>query len=164
MLYHSGSRLFICDLQFSQKDLKQYSLSLIFLNFFIQCLHEGVVFCFLFNLLFQVLCEFLFNQFWKLIFSYLHVNFLLFIFFFLFLEVPLNGYTHTHTQASHMVLVVGKTNAGNIRDMGSIPGVGRSLGGGNGNPLQYSCLENPMGRGAWWGTIHSITEIQIQLK
>ena len=40
-------------------------------------------------------------------------------------------------------------NAEDVRDMGSIPGLGRSPGGGHGNPLQYSCLENPMGRGAW---------------
>ena len=40
-------------------------------------------------------------------------------------------------------------NAGDRKDMGSIPGLGRSLGGGHGNPLQYSCLENPMDRGAW---------------
>ena len=40
-------------------------------------------------------------------------------------------------------------NAGDIRDVGSIPGLGRSLGGGHGNPLQYSSLENPMGRGTW---------------
>ena len=41
-------------------------------------------------------------------------------------------------------------NAGDARDLGLIPGSGRSLGGGNGNLLQYSCLENPMDRGAWW--------------
>ena len=41
-------------------------------------------------------------------------------------------------------------NAGDIRDVGSIPGLGRSPGGGHGNPLQYSCLENPMDRGVWW--------------
>ena len=41
-------------------------------------------------------------------------------------------------------------NAGDIRDTGSIPGPGRSPGEGNGNPLQFSCLENPMDRGAWW--------------
>ena len=40
-------------------------------------------------------------------------------------------------------------SAGDIRDVGSIPGLGRSYGGGNGNPIQYSCLENPMDRGAW---------------
>ena len=39
-------------------------------------------------------------------------------------------------------------------DLGSIPGWGRSPGGGHGNPLQYSCLENPMDRGAWWATVH----------
>ena len=49
-------------------------------------------------------------------------------------------------------------NAGNIRDMGSIPGSGRSPGGGHGNPLQYSCLEKPMDRGAWWATDHSVTK------
>ena len=45
-------------------------------------------------------------------------------------------------------------NAGDARDMGSIPGWGRSLGIGNGNLFQYSCLENPMDREAWWATIH----------
>ena len=45
-------------------------------------------------------------------------------------------------------------NAGHIGDTGSIPGLGRSPGGGNGNPLQYSCLDNPMDRGAWWATDH----------
>ena len=44
-------------------------------------------------------------------------------------------------------------NAGNVRDMGLIPGSGRSPGGGNGNPPQYSCLENPMDRGYWWATV-----------
>ena len=49
-------------------------------------------------------------------------------------------------------------SAGDIRDLGSIPGSGRSPGEGNGNPLQYSCLENPMDRGAWWATVHGVTE------
>ena len=44
-------------------------------------------------------------------------------------------------------------------DLGSIPGSGRSPGGGNGNPLQYSCLENPMDREAWWATVHGIARI-----
>ena len=48
--------------------------------------------------------------------------------------------------------------------MGSIPGLGRSLGGGHGNPLQYSCLENPMDRGAWWATVHWVTESRTRLK
>ena len=53
--------------------------------------------------------------------------------------------------ASQVVLVVKNlpANAGHVRDMGSIPGLGRSPGGRHGNPLQYSCLENPMDRGAW---------------
>ena len=45
-------------------------------------------------------------------------------------------------------------NAGDIRDGGLIPGLGRSPGEGDGNPLQYACLENPMDRGAWWATVH----------
>ena len=47
-------------------------------------------------------------------------------------------------------------NAGDIRDMGSIPGSGRSPREGHGNPLQYSCLENPMDRGVWWATVHRL--------
>ena len=49
-------------------------------------------------------------------------------------------------------------SAGDIRDMGSIPGLGRSPGKGHGNPLQYSCLENPMNRGAWQTTVHGVTK------
>ena len=49
-------------------------------------------------------------------------------------------------------------NAGNTGDVGSIPGSGRSPGGGNGNPLQYSCLENPMDRGAWWATALKVSQ------
>ena len=48
--------------------------------------------------------------------------------------------------------------AGDIRDEGSIPRSGRSPGGGHGNPLQYSCLENPMDRGAWWAMVHGVTQ------
>ena len=44
---------------------------------------------------------------------------------------------------------------------GSVPGLGRSSGVGNGNPLQCSCLENPMDRGAWWATVHGVTENRI---
>ena len=55
-------------------------------------------------------------------------------------------------------------NAGDARDVGSIPGSGRSPGGRNGNPLQHSCLENPMDRGAWWATVPGITESWMQLK
>ena len=49
--------------------------------------------------------------------------------------------------------------AGNARDAGLIPGSGRSPGGGHGNLLQYSCLENPMDRGSWWATVHGHTEL-----
>ena len=49
------------------------------------------------------------------------------------------------------------TNAGDTRDTGSIPGLGRSPGEGNGNPFQYSCLGNTMDRGAWWATVHGVT-------
>ena len=52
----------------------------------------------------------------------------------------------------------GKGPACNVGDLGSIPGVGRSPGGGHGNPLQYSGLENPMDRGAWWATVRGVTE------
>ena len=55
-------------------------------------------------------------------------------------------------------------NTGDLRDVGLIPGLGRSPGEGNGNPLQYSCLENPMDRGAWQAVVHRITESQTQLK
>ena len=58
-----------------------------------------------------------------------------------------------------MELVVKRlpANAGDIRDMGSITGSGRFPGGGHGNPLQYSCLEHPMDRGAWWTIVHKLT-------
>ena len=60
----------------------------------------------------------------------------------------------------HMVLVVKNllANAGDVREQGSIPGSERSPGEGNGNPLQYSCLENPTDRGAWRATVYRVTE------
>ena len=54
-------------------------------------------------------------------------------------------------------------NAGISGDAGLIPGLGRSPGGGNGNPLQYLCLENLMDRGAWWATVYGVTKSQTQL-
>ena len=51
-------------------------------------------------------------------------------------------------------------NAGATGDVGLIPGTGRSPGGVHGNPLQYSCLENPMDRGSWWSTVHRVTKSQ----
>ena len=70
-------------------------------------------------------------------------------------------------RVSQVALVVKNppANAGDIRDIGSIPGLGRSPGGGHGNPFQYSCLANPHGqRGAWWATVHKVTKSQTQLK
>ena len=52
----------------------------------------------------------------------------------------------------------GKESIRNAGDQDSIPGSGRSLAEGNGNPFQYSCLENSMDRGAWWATVHGVTE------
>ena len=54
-------------------------------------------------------------------------------------------------------------NAGDLRGSGLIPGLGRYPEDGNGNPLQYSCLENLMNRGAWWATVHGVTKSQTQL-
>ena len=79
----------------------------------------------------------------------------------------LNIYTLLYIkQASQVTLVLKNqpTNAGDVRNMGSIPGLGRSPGGGHGNPLQYSCLENPMDRGAWRATVHRVTKSQTRLK
>ena len=54
-------------------------------------------------------------------------------------------------------------NVGDLRDVGSIPGSGRSPGGGHGNPLQYSCLESPMDRGAWRATVHGVAKTRTRL-
>ena len=69
-------------------------------------------------------------------------------------------------RVSQVMLVVKNppVNAGDIRDSGSIPGLGRSPGGGHDNPLQYSCLENPMDRGAWRATVHGVTKSWTPLK
>ena len=58
---------------------------------------------------------------------------------------------------------VGKDSACNAGDLGSIPGSGRAPGEGHGNPLQYSCLENPMDRGAWQATVHGVAKSRTQL-
>ena len=59
---------------------------------------------------------------------------------------------------------MGKESACNAGDSGLIPGLGRCPGEGNGNPLQHSCLENPMDRGAWQAKIHWVTKSRTQLK
>ena len=68
--------------------------------------------------------------------------------------------------SSQVALVVKNTpaNAGDLRDMGLIPRSGRSPRGGHGNPLQYSCRENPMDRGTWQATVHRVTSSQTCLK
>ena len=61
-----------------------------------------------------------------------------------------------------MALVVKNppANAGDVKEVGSIPGLGRTPGGGRGNPLRYFCLENPMDRGAWQATVHRVAKSQ----
>ena len=68
--------------------------------------------------------------------------------------------------ASQLALVVKNlpVNTGGLRDMGSIPGWGRSPGGGNGKPLQHSCLENPMDRGTWRAIVHRVAKSRTRLK
>ena len=68
--------------------------------------------------------------------------------------------SHTLNQASQVEQVVKNlpANAGDITDMGSSPGLGRSPGEGNGNPFKCSCLENPMYRGAWQATVHRVIQ------
>ena len=74
--------------------------------------------------------------------------------------------TWTSPWASGMKLVVKNppTNAGDLRDTGSVPGLGRFPGGGNGNPLQYPCLNNPMDRETWWVTVHRVTKSRTRLR
>ena len=68
--------------------------------------------------------------------------------------------THAAPGAPQVVLVIKSlpASAGDVRDVDSIPGSGRSPGGGHGTPLQYSCLENPMDGGVWRGTVHGVTK------
>ena len=63
----------------------------------------------------------------------------------------------------HAVVKNPPASAGDTRDVGSIPGLGRSPGEGNGNPLQYSFLENSMDRGTWWATINGVAESHTRL-
>ena len=92
---------------------------------------------------------------------------------FLFLSLSLfvslkqkKAVTRGSLSASQVALIVKNppANAGDVRDSGLIPGSGRSPGGGHGNPLQYSCLENPMDRGAWWAAVHGVPKSRTRLK
>ena len=70
---------------------------------------------------------------------------------------------HTYTKKGFPGGTVVKNSPANVsdaRDSGSIPGLERSPGVGNGNPLQYSCLKNSMDRGAWWTTVHGVTKTE----
>ena len=69
-------------------------------------------------------------------------------------------------QPSQVVQVVKNlpANAGDTRNLGSVPGLGRSPGAGNGNPLQHSCLESSMDRGAWQATVHGVAKSQTGLR
>ena len=66
-------------------------------------------------------------------------------------------------QWASLVAQTVKSLPGVLGDLGSIPGLGRSLGEGNGNPLQYSCLENPTDRGMWQATVHGVAKSQTGL-
>ena len=76
------------------------------------------------------------------------------------------GWAFSQFGASQMALVVKNlpANAGEVRDAGSVSGLGRSPGGGQGYPLQCSCLESPMDRGAWRATVHGVEKSWIPLK
>ena len=69
-----------------------------------------------------------------------------------------------YLEGTSQVALVVKNLPANAGDLGSIPGLGRAPGEGNGNPLQYSCLENPMDRGAWWATVHGVAKSRTRLK
>ena len=95
------------------------------------------------------------------------VNSLLRITLILFIVVPNMVLSIWEILSIPQVVLVVKNlpdSAGDIRDKGPIPGLGRSPGEGNGNPLQYSCMGNPVGRGAWWATVHRVTKIWTGLK
>ena len=100
--------------------------------------------------------------FWVCVFIYIHPHIYVYTHIYIFI------YTHTHIYI-HITTYDspggsdGKESFCNVGNPGSIPGSGRSPGEGNGNPLQYSCLENFMGRGAWRTTVHGVSKSQTQL-
>ena len=71
---------------------------------------------------------------------------------------PILVYTSINCKLGFLGGSVVKNPPANAGDIGLIPGLGRSLGKGNGNPPQYSCLGNPMDRGAWWATVHEVAK------
>ena len=80
--------------------------------------------------------------------------------------LPSLFYSSVSVRAFQVALVVKNlpVNAGDLREEGSIPGSGRSPGGGRGNPVQYSCLENPMHRIVWWTMVHRVSKSWTELK
>ena len=91
------------------------------------------------------------------IYILVHGKYILYIYIYL--------WVYMYTGASQVEIVVkNPTNAEDTGDMGSIPGLGRSPGGGHGNPFQYSCLENSMDRGTWQTIVHIITKSWTRLK
>ena len=78
-------------------------------------------------------------------------------------EHRINKYTLLYTSSPNDSDSKKKKSACSAGDLGSISGSGRSPGEGNGYPLQYSCLENPMSRGAWWATVHGVSKSQTRL-
>ena len=80
--------------------------------------------------------------------------------------LPSLFYSLVLVRAFQVALVVKNlpANAGDLRDEGSIPGLGRSPGEGHGNPIQYSCLENPMDRIVWWAMVHRVAKSWTELK
>ena len=83
---------------------------------------------------------------------------------YLCLQRPFQIRQHSRIAGISGVALKNACSAGDARDMGSILGLGRSPGGGPGNPLQYSCLENSMDSGAWQAIVHGLATLQIQLK
>ena len=92
------------------------------------------------------------------------------LFFFFWMQYPLEFLLCRHRFDVIIFLILGfpggsegSASACDTEGPGSIPGLGRPPGEGNGNPLQYSCLENPMDRGAWWATVHGVAKSRTRL-
>ena len=76
----------------------------------------------------------------------------------------INLYVYIHKQGAFLIAQLVKNLPDNAGDLGSMPGLGRSPREGNGNPLQYSCLENPMDRGTWQAMVHGVARIRHNLE
>ena len=85
--------------------------------------------------------------------AYLYILHLLYLYVVYLFNIPL--FLYIGVPGGSVV----KNSHANAGDQGSVPGLGRSPGGGNGDPLQYSYLENPMDRGAWWATVQGVTRV-----